>query len=40
METRPPSAVRLLIAIGFAISCFGLALFLWLAFGGSIPLKP
>src|SRR3954471_24230940 len=25
---------------GFALSCFGLLLFLWLAFGGSIPLKP
>ena len=39
METRPPSTVRILIAVGFAISCFGLALFLWLAFGGAIPLK-
>src|SRR5215218_848419 len=25
---------------GFALSCFGLLLFLWLAFGGNIPLKP
>src|SRR3954447_9018911 len=25
---------------GFALSCFGLLLFLWLAFGGKIPLKP
>ncbi|HYH90250.1 MAG TPA: MlaD family protein [Solirubrobacteraceae bacterium] len=25
---------------GFALSCFGLLLFLWLAFGGSIPIKP
>ena len=24
----------------FAFSCFGLLLFLWLSFGGSIPLKP
>lgn len=24
----------------FALSCFGLLLFLWLSFGGSIPLKP
>ena len=39
METRPPTTVRILIAVGFAISCFGLALFLWLAFGGAIPLK-
>jgi virulence factor Mce-like protein len=40
METRVPSLGRILIAVGFAISCFGLALFLWLAFGGAIPLKP
>src|SRR5213596_3420728 len=25
---------------GFALSCFGLLLFLWLAFGGPIPLSP
>ncbi len=40
METRPPTIGRVLIAVGFAISCFALALFLWLAFGGAIPLKP
>jgi virulence factor Mce-like protein len=40
METRPPTAGRILIAVGFAISCFGLLLFLWLAFGGPVPLKP
>ncbi len=40
METRPPTATRILIAIGFALSCFGLALFLWIAFGGPLPLKP
>lgn len=38
METRPPTATRILIAVGFAISCFGLALFLWVAFGGPVPL--
>ena len=26
--------------VGFALSCFGLLLFLWLAFGGPIPFKP
>src|SRR4051795_11586682 len=26
--------------VGFALSCFGLLLFLWLAFGGPVPLKP
>ncbi len=40
METRPPGAFRILVAVGFTISCFALALFLWLAFGGSVPLKP
>ena len=40
METRPPTTGRILIAVGFALSCFGLALFLWLAFGGPIPLRP
>ena len=28
------------MAIGFTLSCFGLILFLWIAFGGPIPLKP
>jgi phospholipid/cholesterol/gamma-HCH transport system substrate-binding protein len=40
METRAPTITRILIAIGFALSCFGLALFLWIAFGGPLPLKP
>ena len=40
METQTPTVTRVLIAIGFAISCFALALFLWVAFGGPIPLKP
>src|SRR5215204_1081446 len=40
METRPPTVTRILIALGFALSCFGLALFLWIAFGGPLPLKP
>ena len=39
METRPPTISRILIAVGFALSCFALALFLWIAFGGPIPLK-
>jgi phospholipid/cholesterol/gamma-HCH transport system substrate-binding protein len=40
MQTSAPTPTRILIAVGFAMSCFGLALFLWVAFGGSIPLKP
>jgi ABC-type transporter Mla subunit MlaD len=31
---------RTIVAIGFTLSCFGLLLFLWIAFGGPIPLKP
>jgi phospholipid/cholesterol/gamma-HCH transport system substrate-binding protein len=40
MEKRAPSLGRILVAIGFALSCFGLILFLWVAFGGPLPLKP
>ncbi len=40
METRPPTIGRVAIAVGFAISCFALLLFLWVAFGGAVPLKP
>jgi phospholipid/cholesterol/gamma-HCH transport system substrate-binding protein len=40
METRPPTVVQLLIAVVFALSCFALLLFLWVAFGGPSPLKP
>jgi virulence factor Mce-like protein len=39
METRPPTVTRILVAIGFALSCFALALFLWISFGGPLPLK-
>ena len=39
MQKQGPTATRILIAVGFAISCFGLALFLWIAFGGAVPLK-
>lgn len=38
MQKQAPSAGRILIAAGFALSCFGLILFLWIAFGGPIPL--
>ena len=40
MQTQAPSIGRILIAIGFTLSCFGLLLFLWVTFGGPIPLKP
>jgi phospholipid/cholesterol/gamma-HCH transport system substrate-binding protein len=40
MQKQAPSLGRILVAVGFALSCFGLILFLWVAFGGPIPLKP
>ena len=40
MQKQAPTLGRLLVMVGFALSCFGLILFLWLAFGGAIPLSP
>src|ERR671923_2004407 len=40
MNKAVPSPARIAVMIVFALSCFGLLLFLWLAFGGPIPLKP
>ena len=40
MQTSVPSFSRVMVMVGFALSCFGLLLFLWLSFGGPIPLKP
>jgi phospholipid/cholesterol/gamma-HCH transport system substrate-binding protein len=40
MAKQAPSIGRIVVAVGFALSCFGLILFLWVAFGGPIPLKP
>ena len=40
MQKAAPSVGRIAVMVGFALSCFGLLLFLWLAFGGPIPLKP
>ncbi len=40
MQKQAPSLGRILVMVGFALSCFGLLLFLWLAFGGPIPLQP
>ncbi len=38
MQKQAPSFGRILIAAGFAVSCFVLLLFLWIAFGGPTPL--
>jgi phospholipid/cholesterol/gamma-HCH transport system substrate-binding protein len=40
MNKAAPSPARILAMVVFAFSCFGLLLFLWLSFGGAIPLKP
>ena len=40
MQTQAPNLRRLLVMVLFALSCFGLLLFVWLSFGGAIPLKP
>src|SRR3712207_5193446 len=40
MQKQAPTVGRLLTMVAFGLSCFGLLLFLWLAFGGAVPLKP
>jgi phospholipid/cholesterol/gamma-HCH transport system substrate-binding protein len=40
MQKQAPSVGRILTMVVFALTCFGLLLFLWLAFGGATPLKP
>src|ERR671939_1711486 len=40
MVKAAPSFGRIAAMVVFALSCFGLLLFLWLAFGGPVPLKP
>jgi phospholipid/cholesterol/gamma-HCH transport system substrate-binding protein len=40
MVKQAPTLGRLAAMVGFALSCFGLLLYLWVAFGGPSPLKP
>jgi phospholipid/cholesterol/gamma-HCH transport system substrate-binding protein len=40
MQKSAPSLPKILTMVVFALSCFGLLLFLWISFGGAIPLKP
>ena len=40
MQKSAPSFGRIAAMVVFTLSCFALVLFLWLAFGGPIPLKP
>ena len=39
MNKNPPSIGRMLVMVGFAASCFAILLYLWLTFGGSVPLQ-
>jgi len=40
MNKQAPSLARIMTMVLFALSCFGLFVFLWVAFGGPTPLKP
>ena len=40
MVKDAPVLGKILAMVLFALTCFGLLLFLWLAFGGPVPLKP
>lgn len=40
MSTRAPSVGQLAIVVVFALSCFGIGLFVWTTFGGKVPLQP
>src|SRR5437764_2508529 len=40
METSTPSLGKVLTMVLFALSCVGLLLYLWLSFGGEVPLNP
>jgi phospholipid/cholesterol/gamma-HCH transport system substrate-binding protein len=40
MQKRAPTLGNIFVIILFALSCFGLLLFLWESFGGPLPLKP
>jgi phospholipid/cholesterol/gamma-HCH transport system substrate-binding protein len=39
LSKRAPSTTQLLIIAGFALSCFGILLFLWVTFGGPTPFR-
>jgi phospholipid/cholesterol/gamma-HCH transport system substrate-binding protein len=40
VQKQAPSIGRILVAVGFTLSCFALLLFLWVTFGGPVPFKP
>jgi virulence factor Mce-like protein len=40
VQKQAPSFWRIAAMVIFALSCFGILTFLWVSFGGSVPLKP
>jgi phospholipid/cholesterol/gamma-HCH transport system substrate-binding protein len=40
MIKQTPSFGRIFAMVAFGLSCFGILVFLWLSFGGSVPLQP
>lgn len=40
MQKQAPSLGKISAMVAFTLSCFALLIFLWLSFGGPIPLKP
>jgi phospholipid/cholesterol/gamma-HCH transport system substrate-binding protein len=37
---QAPSIARIAAMVAFSLSCFGILIFLWLSFGGPVPLRP
>src|SRR5206468_529161 len=40
MQKQAPSFGRIAAMVIFALSCFGILVFLWVSFGGALPLQP
>jgi phospholipid/cholesterol/gamma-HCH transport system substrate-binding protein len=40
MNKEAPSPGRIFVMVAFALSCFGLLLWLWMSFGGVVPMRP
>ena len=40
MIKQTPSFGRIFAMVAFTLSCFGILVFLWLNFGGAVPLQP
>ena len=40
MNKQAPSPMKIFVMVAWALSCFGLLLWLWFSFGGPLPLRP